>query len=334
MKPISKAVKDLLVKDKENGMKYKDLSEKYEISISGARKIYELFKIRKSNESLRKMSGRKLKTTKRDDNRIITLAKKKPFSSSREIKEELNLSISSRTVRRRLNQKGINNFYSKKKPLLRAANIRKRLLFAKKYVNMPESFWNRVIWSDESKYELKNPKRAKRVWCEPSQRLKSKHITHTVKHGGGSLMVWGCFSSLGLGRLVRIDTKMTGEHYVGILQENLNGSALDMGLGDFIFQQDNDPKHTSKVAKNFFQQNNIEVLEWPPQSPDLNPIEHLWTILDDKIPMESRTNTQTFWEKMQAEWREIPLQTLKNLTSSMSKRLREVIANKGGATKY
>ena len=334
MKPLSKSVKDLLVTDRENGMKYKDLSKKYNISISGARKIVELFKIRKSNDSLKKLCGRKLKTTMRDDNRITLLAKRKPFSSSREIKEELNLSVSSRTIRRRLNQSGLKSSYAKKKPLLRAANIRKRLAFAKKYVNMPESFWDRVIWSDESKFELKNSKRAKRVWCEPSQKLKSKNIAHTVKHGGGSLMVWGCFSSSGVGRLVKIDTKMTAEYYVNILEENLNNSAVEMCLVDFIFQQDNDPKHTSKVAKSYFQKNNIEVLEWPAQSPDLNPIEHLWTILDDKIPMESRTNFQTFWEKMQSEWRQIPSQTLKNLTLSMPKRLREVIINKGGATKY
>lgn len=199
---------------------------------------------------------------------------------------------------------------------------------------MPKTFWDKVIWSDESKFELKNEKRRKRVWCEPSQRLKSKNLTHTVKHGGGSLMVWGCFSSLGVGRLVKIDSKMTGEHYVNILRENLNSSAEEMCLGDFIFQQDNDPKHTSKVAKNYFRDNNIEQLDWPPQSPDLNPIEHLWTILDDKISIESRTNIPAFWDKMQAEWRAIPKNIMQNLSASMPNRLREVITNKGGATKY
>lgn len=334
MKQLSKEVKDILVKDRKNGLTYKQLAQKYEISWSGARKIVNMYEQRNTNESFKKLCGRKRKTSQRDDHHITVLVKKKPFSSSRVIKDELNLSVSSRTIRRRLNEVGLKNSFAKKKPLLRPANIKKRLNFAKKYVNMPKTFWDKVIWSDESKFELKNEKRRKRVWCEPSQRLKSKNITHTVKHGGGSLMVWGCFSSAGVGRLVKVDSKMTGVHYVNILKENLNSSAEEMGLGDFIFQQDNDPKHTSKVANNYFSENNIEKLDWPPQSPDLNPIEHLWTILDDKIPMESRTNIPAFWEKMQSEWRVIPENIIKNLSSSMPNRLREVINNKGGATKY
>lgn len=147
-------------------------------------------------------------------------------------------------------------------------------------------------------------------------------------------MVWGCFSTTGVGRLVKIDCRMTGKDYVKILSENIEESAREMQLGSFIFQQDNDPKHTSRTAKQFFQEKSMEVMEWPPQSPDLNPIEHLWAILDTKIPMESRTNVTTFWEAMQREWKKIPSNTLKNLVRSMPKRLKAVIDNKGRATKY
>ena len=104
---------------------------------------------------------------------------------------------------------------------------------------------------------------------------------------------------VGVGRLIKIDSKITGGHYVNILEENLYSSTEEMGLREFIFYKGNGPKHTNKVAKKYFEENNVENLELPAQNPDLNPMKHLWAILDDKIPMECRTNFQTFWEKME-----------------------------------
>jgi hypothetical protein len=80
------------------------------------------------------------------------------------------------------------------------------------------------------------------------------------------IMLWGCFSASGTGRLVRIEAKMSGAKYREILDENLLQSARDLQLGQrFTFQQDNNPKHTAKTMR-----------EWLRESPNLNPIEHLW----------------------------------------------------------
>ena len=73
--------------------------------------------------------------------------------------------------------------------------------------------------------------------------------TPTMKHGGGSIMLWGCFSSAGTGKLVRIDGMMDGAKYREILEGNLFMSSRDLRLGRrFTFQQDNDPKHTAKAT--------------------------------------------------------------------------------------
>src|SRR5699024_9431199 len=96
---------------------------------------------------------------------------------------------------------------------------------------------------------------------------------------GGSVMVWACFSYQGMNILVFIDRTMDITKYVNILANNLGRSVSDMSLSEFIFQQDNDPKHTSSFAKSFFNNKNIKTLCWPSQSPDLTPIQNLWFIV-------------------------------------------------------
>ena len=96
-------------------------------------------------------------------------------------------------------------------------------------------------------------------------------------------MVWGCFSYHGVGKLVFIDGKMDAAKYVDILSNNLEESAIMMGLGSYTFQQDNDPKHTSKLAKSYFYDKNIDLLPWPARSPDLNPIETLRAFIKKKL---------------------------------------------------
>uniref|UniRef100_A0AAZ3S2C4 Transposase n=1 Tax=Oncorhynchus tshawytscha TaxID=74940 RepID=A0AAZ3S2C4_ONCTS len=124
-----------------------------------------------------------------------------------------------------------------------------RLEFAKRTQTMRnkklvlKTMRNKIIWSDETKIELFGLNAKCHVWGKPG-------TIPTVKHGGGSIMLWGCFSAAGTGRLVRIEGKMNGAKYREILDENLLHNAQDLRLGRrFTFQQDNDPKHTAKTTQ-------------------------------------------------------------------------------------
>ena len=151
-------------------------------------------------------------------------------------------------------------------------------------------------------------------------------------------MVWGCMGWEGVGRLAVVEGKMNADQYVSILEDNLLPSLEESGffVEDVIFQQDNDSKHTSKKATKWFEDNDINVLDWAPQSPDINPIEHLWQHIKRRLGEYSimPKGVWEIWERVAEVWNEIPPEVCQNLIESMPRRLEAVIKAKGGHTKY
>ncbi|KAI1001218.1 hypothetical protein K3495_g6980 [Podosphaera aphanis] len=129
--------------------------------------------------------------------------------------------------------------------------------------------------------------------------------------------------------------KMNPQQYISILQETLTlwmaaASLLEnMPPTDQpIFQQENDPKHTARATTSFLRSRDIKCLDWPAQSPDRNPIGHLWEELKTRLGTyyEPPKEVGELWQRVQREWALIPASTCRNLLESMPRRLEAVLA--------
>lgn len=166
------------------------------------------------------------------------------------------------------------------------------------------------------------------------ERASKECITSSVKHGGGSIMVWGCFGNNNVGDLVLIDGILKKEGYRNILEDHALPCGLRIIDRGFVFQQDNDPKHSSRLCRAFLEyqekRRKLTIMKWPPQSPDLNPIELLWDELDRNVRKECPTSKKHLWKILQESWRHIHIITLEKLILRMPRLCRAVIKVKGG----
>ena len=146
-------------------------------------------------------------------------------------------------------------------------------------------------------------------------------------------MVWGCFGAGKVGDLHRVKGILNKEGYHSILQCHAIPCGQRLIGVNVLLQQDNDPKHTSKLFKNYLGKKQstgiLSVMEWPAQSPDLNPIELLWEQLDRMVRKKCPSSKSNLWEVLQEVWGEISSDFLKKLTARMPKVCKAVIAANG-----
>lgn len=285
-------------------------------------------------------SGRPPMLSSRNVRYLVNIVKENRQQSVEEItkkfSESLDLSPSTKTIRRYLNNEGYYGRAGLRKPLISEANRKKRLNFCKERKDW-DSEWNSIIWSDESRFMLFQNDSHHWVWRKPKEKYDVDCLIPTVKSGNQGVMVWGCFIKNSIGPLVRLDGKVNSIHYKNLLNEYLLSfmNQLDNSI-DYIFQDDNAPIHRAHIITEWKENNSIISLPWPAQSPDLNPIEHLWDVLERKV--RKRTphpkNINELFDILVEEWNNINIEILENLVDSMPRRIEAVIDSKGYPTKY
>ena len=181
--------------------------------------------------------------------------------------------------------------------------------------------WKRVIWSDETKINRFCSDGRSWCWIRDGEGVQNRHVQQTVKHGGGSILVWGCMTYHGSGYLSDVDGRVDQNLYRTILEGELTQTVEYYGLNasQVNFQHDNDPKHTARSVTEWLGERAFSVLEWPAQYRDLNTIEHLWANLKrhlNKYDTPPRRMLE-LWDHVQTEWNKLDTDTCVHLIESI-----------------
>ncbi|CAO4387042.1 unnamed protein product [Caenorhabditis nigoni] len=335
-KDLSDNAKKSIVVGRQSGLTMKTLAGMFNVTESCISKLLKSCN-GKVGFPVRRRTGRPRITNRMEDRNILMTSRNNPRLPAPAIRREVFVNSPSppsvATVKRRLNAAGIMGRRPAKKPLITKKNRAARVKVAKDHLNWTRQDWNKVLWSDESKFLLFGSDGIQWIRRPVGSRYDPKYQLPTVKHGGGSCIVWGAFSGTGMGPLHRVKGIMNQHVYKDILQNQMLPHLKSMGRGS-IYQHDNDPKHTALLVKDWLKSRRVNVIEWPSQSPDLNPIEHLWEELERRCKNKRAKNSDEKFAQLQYEWSQIPMSSIDTLIGSMRRRCQAVIDAKGFATKY
>ncbi len=261
----------------------------------------------------RKRCGRKKCTSNRDNRTLERIVKPNPFKNVGEIHKEwtaAGVSASRTTTHRRMQDMGFSCRIPCVKPLLNNRQRQKRLAWAKDKKDWTAAEWSKVMFSDESQFCISFGNQGPRVWRKRGEAQNPRCL---------------CFLRSKVNTAVYQEVL---EHFVLPAADQLYGDA------DFIFQQDVALAHSAKATSTWFKDHGIPVLNWPANSPDLNPIENLWGIVKRKMWYARPNNAEELKATIRAIWALITPEQCHRLIDSMPRRIAAVIQAKGAPTKY
>ena len=223
----------------------------------------------------KKQRGNRLKVTPANLQTMRRAWSRNPFLAAKVIRSN-NASLhhlSVRTVQDAMRKKlGLPCMRAAKKPALTPQQLQKRLQFARQYEDKSEDWWCGVLYSDESTFRL-GAKTRPHIFCRRQRgvnRYKARYTIRYVRHNEG-LTAWGCFSGAGPGNLVVLPRKamMNTARYVPVLRDEVVPTMQRDQCHHYL--QDNAPCHKSRASMGFLRANNVQVFDWPANSPDINP---------------------------------------------------------------
>jgi len=319
-----------------------------DLPLSTIRGVLTRIKKHGSKEN-KQQPGRPRSTLEHDDRLLIRQALIHTRMPLEELKVEANSNLSLDTIRSRLREAGIQKWRAAERPRLKAKHVQKRIKWAKEHRHKTLEEWRKIIWSDECSVEKGADPHQVWVFRRPGtlERYKPQNVKVKDKGRAVSLMVWACFASNIQGPLVPFHSKSNAKTYIDALEQNLVpfiGNLPEDIQNEAIFQQDNASIHTAGITKEWFSNHNIKVMEWPPNSPDMNPIEHVWRALKAKlhsrfsdthaIPGGPDRVRAVLEERLASVWLELEAELFEQLIVNMLARVEALFQTKRWYTRY
>ncbi|UYV61211.1 K02A2.6-like [Cordylochernes scorpioides] len=298
----------------------------------GASTVHRLWRrwLEQGNVAIYRNVGATRVTSARVDRRILRQAVAAPQATCtailQHVQDTLDHSISTRTISRRLVANGLHSCRPLRRLPLTPSNRRQRLEWCRaRSTWMTE--WHRVVFSDESRFCLSSDSRRVRVWRRRGERSNPAAIVErpTVRQRG--IMVWGAIEYDSRSPLLRIQGTMTAQRYVDDVLRPVTLPYLQ-GVPNALYQQDNARPHTARISQQALQ--DVQMLPWPPYSPDLSPIEHVWDIIGRRLhALPQPRSEDELWQMVEREWRAIPQDAIRTLIDSLPRRVAACIAVRG-----
>lgn len=275
-------------------------------------------------------SGRPRCTSDDTDQNIMLHSDAHVSDNPKDIVRALELDVSARTVRRRLNEIDLHSCVQRAEH----ENIRARLSFAEGYSRWTEDDWSRVMFSDEVHFPLGHQGR-EYVQRPPGAGLDPKYTRKENERLEGKVSLWGCICAEGLGHAELYVDTLDARRYQTILGLNLVSSAHQFWpKGQWWFQQDNWTVHTAGTSRDWFHNHGVDLIEWPAWSPDLNPIEELWNDLKRRVYGRHPHTMEQLEQFITEEWAATDLNFIARICRNMPHRLQQVISNEGHKIPY
>lgn len=269
----------------------------------------------------------------KNERRAISRELEKGNTSCDKIRRSLGLTVSKVTVWREImRQRQFRYRRMQRVSILTARHKQHRMEFSTKHAAWGKR-WDKVIFSDEKRFNLDGPDGYKSYWHKHGTPQKSYVRRHS---GGKSTMVWAAISALGKSEISFVDVTMDAEKYGEVLEETLLPFAYAVYGNNFIFMQDNAPCHTSQGIREWFKHLGISVMRWPALSPDLNPIENVWSLLSRMVYSNGKqyTTLEDLKTAIQESWENLSSHFIQNNIRSMPDRCVKVIQRNGDKISY